>query len=75
MINHAHDVYEFEKQLGRGSFGKVYQALHKPTNELVAVKVRSSSAIYSMINNMCAPVLLLMNRCCVAAEVAPKRKR
>ena len=50
--------YEFEKQLGRGSFGKVYQALHKPTNELVAVKVRISSAICSMINNVCAPVLL-----------------
>ena len=41
VLNHASDVYEFQKQLGRGSFGKVYQALHKPTGELVAVKVRS----------------------------------
>lgn len=41
VINHASDVYEFQKQLGRGSFGKVYQAFHKPTGELLAVKVSS----------------------------------
>lgn len=32
--------YEFLEILGEGAFCKVYRARYKPTNELIAVKVR-----------------------------------
>lgn len=38
-IEKIDEIYEMQKNLGEGTFGYVRQALHKPTNELVAVKV------------------------------------
>lgn len=35
----AKDYYDFQKLLGEGSFCKVYKALYKPTEEIIAVKV------------------------------------
>lgn len=35
----AKDYYEFQDKLGEGSFCKVYKALYKPTEEVIAVKV------------------------------------
>lgn len=35
----AKDYYEFQDLLGEGSFCKVYKALYKPTEEVIAVKV------------------------------------
>ena len=40
-LENAREVYEFQDQLGRGSFGKVYKAIFKPTGETIAVKVRA----------------------------------
>ena len=44
-LHHSSDVYEFREQLGRGAFGKVYEAFYRPTEELIAVKVRVSNNI------------------------------
>ena len=38
-LEHASDIYEFKGTLGSGSFGKVYEAMFKPTGEIIAVKV------------------------------------
>ena len=35
----AKDYYDFQDKLGEGSFCKVYKALYKPTEEVIAVKV------------------------------------
>ena len=37
------DKYIIEKQIGEGSFGKIFQARHKLTGEKVAVKINSAS--------------------------------
>ena len=38
-LHHSSDVYDFGKNLGKGSFGKVYEAVYRPTGEKIAVKV------------------------------------
>lgn len=38
-LHHSSDVYDFGKNLGKGSFGKVYEAIFRPTGEKIAVKV------------------------------------
>ena len=44
-LKHASDIYEFESILGKGSFGKVYQTVYKPTGEKIAVKVSVSPSL------------------------------
>jgi serine/threonine protein kinase len=36
--------YILKERIGGGSFGQIYLALHKPTNELVAIKLESRLA-------------------------------
>ena len=38
-LRNEHEVYEFGANLGKGSFGSVYEATYKPTGEKIAVKV------------------------------------
>ena len=38
-VDRASDVYKLGKTLGRGAFGKVYEAVFRPTGETIAVKV------------------------------------
>ena len=39
QLRSEHEVYEFGENLGKGSFGSVYEAIYKPTGEKIAVKV------------------------------------
>ena len=41
-IDEESSVYEFRGLLGKGSFNKVFKALHKQTHEEIAVKVGAS---------------------------------
>ena len=43
----SNEYYTFLELLGEGSFCKVYKALYKPTQELIAVKVTCS---HDMLN-------------------------
>ena len=46
-LRHASQVYKFNQVLGKGSFGKVYQAIFKPTGEAIAVKVSAKFLLFS----------------------------
>ena len=43
QVRHASDIYDFGQALGRGAFGRVYEAVFKPTGETIAVKVSDKS--------------------------------
>jgi serine/threonine protein kinase len=42
------DYYEFQERLGEGSFCKVYKALYKPTEEVIAVKVSVTDLFFKL---------------------------
>ena len=42
---HSLENYEFLKTIGKGTFGKVKLAIHKPTEEQVAIKILEKSKI------------------------------
>lgn len=42
------DYYEFQERLGEGSFCKVYKALYKPTEEVIAVKVSVTDLFFTL---------------------------
>ena len=50
-IDEESSVYEFRGLLGKGSFNKVFKALHKQTNEEIAVKVGAS--VYQTFVSRC----------------------
>ena len=45
MNKHSLENYDFIKTIGKGTFGKVKLALHKPTKEQVAIKILEKSKI------------------------------